>query len=271
MSRQRVRDLVEDPRFQNVIIGVIVLNAITLGCETSRWLTEHYGATLHLLDRAALAVFVVELLLRLYGHGWRFFTDPWGVFDFTIVTIALVPASGPFSVLRALRILRALRLVSAIPSMRRVVSSLLAAMPGMASIGMLLSLIVYVSGVMATKLFRETAPEYFGSFGKSLFSLFQIMTTEGWADIARQVMADQPWAWVFFVVYLLTATFTTLNLFIAVVVNAMEHEVADEMKAEVEEHQREDAATSQRILDELRALRAEVAQLRASTAEATEA
>lgn len=270
MSRARVREFVEDPRFQNAIIGVIVLNAITLGLETSTWIGQHYGGALHVLDRAALAVFVVELVLRIYGHGARFFRDPWGVFDFVIVGIALVPASGAFSVLRALRILRALRLVSAIPSMKRVVSSLLAAMPGMASIGMLLSLIIYIAAVMSTKLFGETAPEYFGTFGKSLFSLFQIMTLEGWPDIAREVMTAHPFAWLFFVAYILTATFTTLNLFIAVVVNAMEHEVADEMKAEAAEYQREDAAANQLILDELRVLRAELAELRTARAEAAD-
>ncbi|MGH3714306.1 MAG: ion transporter [Micromonosporaceae bacterium] len=266
MSRERVRELVEDQRFQNAIIGVIVLNAITLGLETSTYMTTHYGLALHWLDRVALAVFVVEVTLRIYAHGWRFFKDPWGVFDFVIVAIALVPASGAFSVLRALRILRALRLVSAIPSMKRVVGSLLAAMPGMASIGMLLSLIIYIAGVMATKLFHETAPQYFGNFGRSLFSLFQIMTLEGWPDIARTVMEKQPFAWIFFLIYILTATFTTLNLFIAVVVSAMEHEVADEMKAEAAEHQREDAAANQLILDELRLLRTEIAELRTAGA-----
>ncbi len=263
MNREQVRQLVDDARFQNAIIGVIVFNAVTLGCETSTYLTDRYGGLLHLLDRTALAIFVVELTLRIYAHGWRFFRDPWGIFDLAIVGIALVPASGAFSVLRALRILRALRLVSAIPSMRRVVASLLAALPGMAAIAMLLSLIMYIAGVMATMLFRDTAPEYFGGLGKSLFSLFQIMTTEGWADIARQVMNEQPWAWMFFVAYLLVGTFTTLNLFIAVVVNAMENEVADEVKAEVHEHQREDAAASQLIIEELRAVRTELAELRA--------
>jgi voltage-gated sodium channel len=262
VSRERVRALVEHPRFQNAIIGVIVFNAITLGCETSTYLATGYGFALHVLDRIALAVFVVELTLRLYAHRLRFFTDAWGVFDFVIVAIALVPASGSFSVLRALRILRAMRLVSAIPSMRRVVGSLLAALPGMASIGMLLSLILYVAAVMATKLFGETAPKYFGDFGTSLFSLFQIMTLEGWPDIAREVMAQQPVAWAFFVVYILVATFTTLNLFIAVVVNAMEHEVADELTAEVREYERLDAAASTLIMDELRTLRRELAELR---------
>jgi voltage-gated sodium channel len=262
VSRERVRSLVEHPRFQQFIIVVIVFNAITLGLETSPALMANHGDLLHALDRIALVIFVVELGMRLYAHRLRFFTDPWSVFDFVIVAIALVPASGAFSVLRAMRVLRVLRLVSMVPSMRRVVGALLAAMPGMASIAALLALVLYVAAVMANRLFGEISPEYFGSFGASLFSLFQIMTTEGWADISREVMAAQPWAVVFFVVYILVSTFTVLNLFIAVVVSAMEHQVADEVKAEVHEHQAEDAEAARQIMAELRALRAELAELR---------
>jgi voltage-gated sodium channel len=264
--RERVRRLVEDSRFQTFVIAVIVVNAITLGMETSPSLMADYGTLLHALDRAALAIFVAELALRLYAHRLRFFTDPWSVFDFVVVAIALVPASGAFSVLRAMRVLRVLRLVSMVPSMRRVVGALLAAMPGMASIAALLALVLYVAAVMATKLFGEAAPQYFGDFGSSLFSLFQIMTTEGWADIAREVMARQPLAALFFVVYILISTFTVLNLFIAVVVSAMEQQVADEVKAEVHGHQLEDAEASRLIMAELRALRAELAELKAANA-----
>lgn len=253
--RARVRALVEDPRFNNAIVVVIVLNAITLGIETSPAMVERHGWWLHVVDRAALAVFVVELSLRYYAHRLALLRDPWGVFDTVIVGIALMPASGAFSVLRALRILRALRLISLVPSMRKVVTALLSALPGMASIIALLILLLYVSAVMATKLFGEISPVYFGDLGKTLFTLFQVMTMEGWADIARELMVQAPWAWMFFVVYLLACTFTVLNLFIAVVVNAMQSQVADDLKQEEEVHTRA-------ILDEVRALRDEIAALR---------
>lgn len=261
--RKRLRSLVDDDRFQRFIIAVIVLNAITLGLETSERVVAQYGGLLQLVDRTALAIFVVELTLRLTAHGRRFFRDPWSVFDFVIVGIALIPASGAFSVLRALRILRVLRLVSLVPSMRGVVAALLTAVPGMASIAALLGLLVYVAAVMATQLFGDAAPDRFGDLGSSLFTLFQVMTTDDWATIARETMAVRSWAWIFFVVYLLVSTFAVLNLFIAVVVRAMEEQVATEVKADVAEHQREDALAAAKILDEVRALRTEIAELRA--------
>lgn len=260
--RARVRQFVESRPFQRTIIVLIVLNAIVLGLETSPAVVAQWGLPLSLADRAMLAVFVVELLLRLFAHRWAFFRDPWSVFDLVVVGIALVPASGPLAVLRALRVLRVLRLVSASKSMRGVVGALLGALPGMGSIAALLALVLYIAAVMATKLFGAIAPEYFGSLGGSLFTLFQIMTMEGWADIAREVMVEAPLAWIFFLAFILVSTFTVLNLFIAVVVNAMQEQVAEEMRQEEDAHAAEAHAERKVMLDELRALRREVGELR---------
>lgn len=229
--RARAARFIEQSWVQRALIALIVLNAITLGLETDPEVLARYGTWLHGVDRAILAVFVIEIAIKLYAYRARFFADPWNVFDFIIVGIALVPASGPFSVLRALRVLRVLRLVSVVPSMRRVVAALLGALPGMGSIVALLALVIYVASVMATKLFGAISPEFFGTLGRSLFTLFQVMTVEGWPDIARGVMAEAPFAWIFFVVYLLISTFAVLNLFIAVVVNAMQATFEDENAA----------------------------------------
>ena len=175
--------------------------------------------------------------------------------------MALVPASGAFSVLRAMRILRALRLVSMIKSMRRVVAALLGALPGMGSIATLLILVLYVASVMGTKLFAEVSPDYFGSLGGTLFTLFQVMTMEGWADIARDIMVHKPWAWIFFLGFILVSTFTVLNLFIAVVVNAMQENVAADLKEEQEAEAAEAHNEREVILRELRALREAVERL----------
>ena len=220
--RERVRRLVETGRFQRAIMTVIVVNAITLGVEASSSLDPGVDRALGMLDRAALAIFVVELLLKLYAYRLRFFKDPWNCFDFVIVAIALVPTTGAFSVLRALRILRALRLISVVSSMRRVVAALLAAIPGVASIVALLVLVVYVSAVMATKMFGQIAPDHFGHLGRSLWTLFQVMTGEAWPEIADTVMGERPLAWLFFLLFILISTFVMLNLFLAVMVNAME-------------------------------------------------
>ena len=259
--RERVRSLIEDPRFDRVITVVIVANAVTFGLETSPAIVARFGALIAVVDRAALGVFVVELMMRLFVYRTRFFSDPWRVFDFAVVGLALLPASGAFGILRALRVLRVLRLVSMVPSMRGVVGALLAALPGMASIIGLMALVLYLSAVIATKLFGEIAPEFFGSLGASLFTLFQVMTVEGWPDIARRVMTRSPHAWVFFVTYLLVATFMVLNLFIAVVVNAMQSQLGEELKAEEKVH-------TQLILDEVRALRSELAEHRATARKA---
>ena len=203
-------------------------------------------------------MFAVELLVRCFISRSRFCHDPWRVFDCGIVGIALMPASGAVSVLRALRVLRVLRLVSLVPSMRGVVGARLAAWPGIASIIGLMALVLSVSAVLATKWFRAGAPEFFGALSASLFTLFQVMTVEGWPAIARGVMAQSPYAWIFVVAYLLIATFMVLNLCIAVVFNAMQSQVTADLKGEGE-------AQTRVILDEVRALCREIEALRGSS------
>lgn len=261
--RERLRQVVEARSFQHTILAVIVVNAVTLGAETSEGLMEHSGGVLIRLDQIALGIFVVELLAKIYVYRWRFFRDPWNVFDFLVVGIALMPSSGAFSVLRALRVLRVLRLVSIIPSMRRVVSTLLAAIPGVTAIVGLLVLVVYVAAVMATKLFADVAEEHFGSLGRSLWTLFQVMTGEGWPDVAAEVMAERPMAWVFFLVFILISTFVVLNLFLAVMVNAMESVRAqDAGSVPRQPPPSEDGPAGAGVLAADPALRAELAALR---------
>lgn len=262
----RVQAVLESARFQTTITVLIVVNAITLGLETSETARAAAGGLLVLIDRVILSVFVVELLAKLAVYRTRFHRDMWNVFDFIVVGIALVPATGSLSVLRALRVLRVLRLVSAVPSMRRVVTALLYAIPGMGSIIALMTLIYYVFSVMATNLFGGTFPELFGDLAASAFSLFQIMTLEGWAaEIVRPVMEQHPYAWAFFVPFMLVTTFTVLNLFIGIIVDAMQRQhQADRAEEYAEELEFARAGRSDRaeILAEIRALRQEVAALK---------
>jgi len=216
--RERLDTFIRDGRVQNLILALILINAVTLGLETSPAVMAVYGGILHLIDKTILAVFVVEIGIRLFVHRWAFFRDPWSVFDFLVVGIALVPATGQFSVLRALRVLRVLRILTIVPSMRRVVGALLAAIPGLGSIALVLLLIYYVFAVIATNLFAASYPEWFGTLGRSLYTLFQVMTLESWSmGIARPVMEHFPYAWAFFIPFILIATFTMLNLFIAII------------------------------------------------------
>ncbi|MES0873659.1 ion transporter [Sinimarinibacterium thermocellulolyticum] len=221
--RERMHELLERPRVQRAIIALILVNAAILGLETSPSVMAAAGPLLLALDTTILAVFVVEIALRLYVHRLAFWRDPWSVFDFTVVAIALIPAAGPFAVLRALRVLRVLRLLSMVPSMRKVVGALLSAIPGLGSIALVLMIIYYIAAVIATNLFAAAYPEWFGTLGRSLYTLFQIMTLESWSmGISRPVMEQFPYAWAFFIPFILVATFTMLNLFIAIIVNAMQ-------------------------------------------------
>ncbi len=268
--RQRVRRWIEQPRVQNTVIALILFNAALLGLETSPGAMAAAGGLILALDRAILAVFVVEIALRLYAHRAAFWRDPWSVFDFAVVAIALVPATGPLAVLRALRVLRVLRLLTMVPSMRRVVGALLAAIPGLGSIAMVLLIIYYVFAVIATTLFAAAYPEWFGDIGRSLYTLFQIMTLESWSmGISRPVMEHFPYAWVFFIPFILVATFTMLNLFIAIIVNAMqtvsetEHRQTEQALAAARDHIETD------LHAEMRQLRKEIQALQAALAERT--
>ncbi len=256
---ERLQRLVESRGFQNFILAVIVLNAVILGLETSKTVMAAVGPVLKALDRIALVIFVIEIALKLIVYRHRFFKNAWNIFDFVIVGVTLVPAGDGVSVLRALRILRALRLVSMVPSMRLVVQALMRAIPGMGSVIMLLSLVFYIASVMATKLFGGSFPDWFGTIGESVYSLFQIMTLESWSmGIVRPVMEVYPQAWMFFVVFILLTTFAVLNLFIAIIVDSMSQEhKALESGGEDAHH-----PNNQDIMAELKALRAEVRALR---------
>ncbi len=258
-----LRSFVLDPRTERAIIALIIVNAVILGLETSETVMASYGPLLQAIDRGILAIFVVEIVARIVVFRLAFFRDPWNVFDFLVVGIALVPATGPFSVLRALRILRVLRLITRVPSLRRVVGGLLTALPGMASVGALLCLLFYVFSVMSTKLFGAQFPEWFGTIGASAYSLFQIMTLESWSmGIVRPVMEAFPYAWAFFVPFIMVTTFAVLNLFIGIVVNAMQAEqekVVTEGRASERDMIREETAP---LVEELKALRSEIASLR---------
>ena len=223
--RQQLANWLERPRIQFLVMTLILINAVILGLETSSTMMQHSGGLLKRLDQFILGLFVVELTLRFVAHGWRLLKDPWGLFDTLVIAIALVPASGPLAILRALRVLRILRLVSIVPSMKIVVQSLLSALPGMGSIVALLSLVFYVAAVIATQLFGQIFPDWFGTLGRSAYSLFQIMTLESWSmGIVRPVMEVYPFAWMFFVPFILIATFMILNLFIAVIVDAIQNQ-----------------------------------------------
>ena len=221
--RQRI-DLWLDQRWvTNLVVTVIVFNAILLGMETSPQLMEETGSLIIALDKACLTFFVIEILLKLFARGRRFFKNGWNIFDVVIVGAALVPGSQGMSVLRALRILRVLRVISVAPSLRRVVEGFVTALPGMGSVFLLMAIIFYIGAVIATKLFAASFPEWFGSLPLSAYTLFQIMTLESWSmGIVRPVMEVYPYAWAFFVPFIMVTTFAVVNLLVGLIVNSMQ-------------------------------------------------
>lgn len=244
--------IVESAWFRNFILAVIIINTIVLGFETWPKAMDVAGDFIKMLDQLAIIIFTIEIAMKLFAYRLRFFKDGWNIFDFIIVAIAYVPSSAGLSVLRALRILRALRLISIVPSMRKVVQGLLSAIPSMGAVVILLVLTFYIAAVMATKLFGATFPQWFGTLGESLYTLFQVMTLESWSmGIVRPIMEVHPFAWLFFVPFVLVSAFVVLNLFIAIIVNSMQEEQGEAS------HQERDM-----ILHEIRAMRSEVEQLK---------
>ena len=226
-----IKKLIEISQFQNFIMVLIILNGITMGMETSKDLAADYGSFFKWFNFFVITAFTIEVSLRIYAYRTSFFKDPWSIFDFIIVGIALVPASAGFEILRILRVLRLLRLISIVPQMRKIMTALITVVPGILSIGGLLSLFFYIFAIMSTQLFGDQFPEWFGTLGESFYTLFQIMTLESWSmGIVRPIMEAYPLAWLFFVPFIFLATFIIVNLIIAIVVDAM-----NEMKEEERE------------------------------------
>jgi voltage-gated sodium channel len=236
--QQRARQFIESKIVINVILGVILFNAMTLGMATSSTIMGAVGPILEVLDDVVIGFFVIELSIKFFAYRWRFFLSGWNIFDLAVVGFTLLPATGNLSVLRALRILRAMRLLSVLPQMREVVQALLNALPGMASVLTVLGLVYYIFAVMGTRLFGQDFPQWFGTLGESFYSLFQIMTLESWSmGIVRPVMEVYPLAWLLFVPFIMLTSFAVLNLFIGLMVNSMQSVYEAEYKDEMAKHQ----------------------------------
>ena len=228
-----IKKIIENKYFVTFITIVIIINAITLGLETSPKIRAQFGIILSLIDKVALTIFTIELITKIVVYKLRFFKDGWNIFDFLIVAVSLIPASGPFSVLRAFRIFRTLRLLSIVPSMKRIIQAIFISIPGILSVGTIIILIFYISSVLTTTFFGERFYEWFGTIGNSMYTLFQIMTLESWSmGIVRPVMKEFPLAWLFFVPFILVTTFAILNLFIGIIVDAMQQISKDSSQEE---------------------------------------
>lgn len=250
----KIKNFVESNYFQNFIIGLIVFNGFTMGLETSKTLSNNYDALFDGINLFVISIFTIEIALRIYVHKLNFFKDPWSIFDFVIVAISLIPAGEGFEILRVLRVLRLFRLITVVPQMKKVITALVSVVPGLGSIAILLGLIFYVFSIMATELFGEEFPKWFGTLGDSFYTLFQIMTLESWSmGIVRPVMEVYPHSWIFFVIFIFIATFIMINLIVAIVVDAMSNIVENEEEILSEE---------KKISDEIMSLKDEIRELK---------
>ncbi|SJM62870.1 ion transporter [Gulosibacter sp. 10] len=266
--RRRVGEFVLSSPVQSFVLAVIVVNAITLGLETSESIVAVIGTPLRILDTAAIAIFVAELILKMFALGRRFWPDGWNVFDFAVVAITLVPAVGDLTVLRSLRVLRVLRLINRLPQLRRIAAAIIKAIPGIGAIAALMAIVFYVAAVMATSLFGDEFPELFGTLPASLLSLFQIMTLDSWSTgVMRPIMEVHPNAWLFFMPFILVSAFVMLNLFIAIIVDTMSNisttekgTVADPKPVQTGPIRTAEAPATQ---EDVEALHAELAEIKA--------
>lgn len=256
-SRAAVRRLVERRWFQRSVIALIIVNAVILGMETYPAIMARHGHLLEQINFVIVAVFVVELVLRLYAYGWKFFRSGWNVFDFIVVVAALIPAGTTSAALRLLRLLRVFRLLSAVKSMRMVVGALGASIPGILSMGALFMMVLYVFAIASTTLFAPLDPANYGDLGLTFTSLYRLVQGDGWAEFVVPLAAEHPWVWAYFIAFSLIGAVVLLNLFVAVVVEAMNRMQTEEL----EEAHEEEVEATQQILEELRELRAQVARL----------
>jgi voltage-gated sodium channel len=251
--------IIEARWFEPWMIGLILFNGVLIGLETSKDFVEQHGSWLHLGNDIILGVFIIEVVLKLAAVSPRFglyFGSGWNLFDFSVVVLSLIPATGEFAlVARLVRVLRVLRLVSAVPQLRLIVATLVRSIPSMGHVILLMSIIFYIYAVTGFHLFHEQDAEHWGTLGAALLTLFQMVTLEGWVDVMNTAMEAHPWSWIYFVSFVLIGTFVMLNLFIAVVINNLDASKAAELEA------LRDPVTHEEVLDELKRTRDALAEL----------
>ena len=256
--RETLRRFFASRLYELIMVALIAANAVILAAETVPYLNDRLGHIFEFFNDFVIAVFVVEIVLKMMALGRAFWKDHWNWFDLSIVLISIAPTTTAFAALRSLRALRLLRLMSIVPSLRHVMEGFIKAIPGLGSIMGLMLLLLFVFAVMGTHLFGEQHPEYFGSLGKSGFSLFTVMTLEGWPDLARDVMRTHHLAWIFFISFIVLSSWAVLNLVIGVIVDSMQSHSREE---EVElEHAI--LRNQLKMMEEISALRREVEDLR---------
>lgn len=224
--RQWAKRVADSSGFEYFIVALILINAVILGLETSTSITASYESILVWGNRLILAVFVVEAIIKIVAVAPRFqlyFGNGWNLFDFSVIVLSLVPATGQFAMIaRLARLLRVFRLITVIPELRLIVATLIKSVPSMGNIMLLISVIFYMYAVAGFHFFHEHDPTHWESLPISLLTLFRVLTLEDWTDVMYTAMEMNPYSWIYFVTFVIICTFVVINLFIAVVLNNLD-------------------------------------------------
>lgn len=263
VEREKIRRIIDAKWFQYGVVALITINAAILGLETYGDSMKAAGLNLQLVNTIIIVIFIVELALRIYVDGLRFFRNGWNIFDFVVIIAAVLPAGGASSALRLFRLLRVFRLLSAVKMMRLVIGALGASMPGVFIIGALFFMVLYVFAIASTTLFGALDPADFGNLGLTFVSLYRLVMGDGWPDIVAPLASHNGWIWAYFILFSLIGSVVLLNLFVAVVVEAM-----DRVKSSEEDG--DPAGASADLAGEIRKLREDIAQLKVSLEQMSE-
>ena len=253
--------LVDSKYFEPIIIAIIVANSLLLGMETSKTLEERFGDQMRLGNQVALSIFIVEAIIKMVAlapRSHRYFKDGWNVFDFIVIVAALIPATGQFAVVaRLARLLRALRLISAVKELRLIITALVRSIPSVGHVMMLMGIIVYIYAIMGYHFFHADDPQNWGSLGRSCLTLFNIITLEGWTEVMAVAMEINPYAWIYFVSFVVVGTFVVINLLIAIIINNLDEAKLERLRDLAE------PVTAEELLRELRTTRESLSRLEA--------
>ena len=253
--------LVDSKYFEPIIIAIIVANSLLLGMETSKTLEERFGDQMRLGNQVALSIFIIEAIIKMVAlapRSYRYFKDGWNVFDFIVIVAALIPATGQFAVIaRLARLLRALRLISAVKELRLIINALVRSIPSVGHVMMLMGIIVYIYAIMGYHFFHVDDPQNWGSLGRSLLTLFNIITLEGWTEVMAVAMEINGYAWIYFVSFVVVGTFVVINLLIAIIINNLDEAKLERLRDLAE------PVTAEELLREIRTTRESLSRLEA--------
>jgi voltage-gated sodium channel len=233
-------------RFQLFIFGVILLNAVVLGLDTYESIHREWGDTLFILNEVFLGIYIVEILIRIAAHGNRpqdYFRSGWNVFDFVVVFAVFIPGVRENAlILRIVRLLRIVRVISVLPELRVLISGMIRAVRPIGAMAAMTLVLLFVYAMIGVKIFGEEIPERWDDVGTAMLTLFTVLTLEGWNEILFAAQDVTQYAWIFFVSFVLFASFLVINVLIAIIINAVEEAREVELAEEIEERIQEVAA-----------------------------